>query len=221
MKIIPAALLALALPLLALATESARIERDLGQGLAYARVHSLPADLPAAPARLGALVLDLRYALSSSDGVTTLGAWLKFRASARTPVFVLVNGGTAPAVLEFLETADPMPGLLTLGAASSKFVPDVALRVSAATERAAYDALEHGTPVATLLTDNPAKPRHDEAEIAQEHAAPSAGSDDDETGPEGSVSASPALPAPPPPLIDTTLQRAVHLHRALLALKKI
>ena len=221
MKIIHAALLALALPLLALATESARIERDLGQGLAYARVHSLPADLPAAPARLGALVLDLRYALSSSDGVTTLGAWLKFRASARTPVYVLVNSGTAPAVLEFLETADPMPGLLTLGAASSKFVPDVTLRVSAATERAAYDALEHGTPVATLLTDNPTKPRHDEAEIAQEHAAPSAGSDDDETGPEESVSASPALPAPPPPLIDTTLQRAVHLHRALLALKKI
>jgi len=221
MKNFFALLLGLALPLLAPATEPARIERDLGQGLAYVRAHSLPADLPPAPARPGALVLDLRYARSTLDGVTTLGAWLKFRATARTPVFVLVNGGTAPAVLEFLETADPMPGLLTLGAASSKFVPDVTLRVSAVTERAAYDALEHGTPVATLLTDNPGKPRHDEAEIAQEHAAPSAGSDDDETGPDDSGQPAVNPPAPPAPLIDTTLQRAVHLHRALLALRKI
>ncbi len=221
MKKISAALLAFALPLLSLATEALPLERDLGQGLAYVRIHSLPADLPPAPAKPGALVLDLRYARGSADAVAILGAWLKFRASAHTPVFVLVNAGTAPAVLEFLEDTEPMPGLLTLGTASSKFVPDVTLRISAATERSAYDALEHGTPLETLLTDNPTKPRHDEAAIAQDHAASSADSEDDEAGPDDSRTPAAVLPVAPPPLIDSALQRAVHLHRALLALKKI
>jgi hypothetical protein len=221
MKTISSILLGLALPLLVLAAEPARIERDLGQGLAYVRVHSLPADLPPTPAKPGPLVLDLRYARGNPDAATTLGAWLKFRTSARTPVFILVNGGTAPAVLEILETTEPMPGLLTLGAASSKYVPDVTLRISAAIERSAYDALEHGMPVETLLADNPTKPRHDEAAIAQDHAASATGSDDDEPALDDSSSPAPAAPPAPPPLIDAALQRAVQMHRALLALKRI
>jgi hypothetical protein len=221
MKKISSLLLGLALPLLVLAAEPVRFERDLGRGLAYVRVHSLPADLPPTPAKPGPLVLDLRYARGNPDAATTLGAWLKFRASARTPVFILVNGGTAPAVLEFLENTEPLPGLLTLGAASSKFVPDVTLRIAPATERSAYDALEHGLPVETLLTDNPTKPRHDEAAIAQDHAATGSGAEDDDSALDDSSSPAPALPPAPPPLIDAALQRAVQLHRALLALKKI
>ncbi|MDB6128436.1 MAG: hypothetical protein JWM35_2332 [Verrucomicrobia bacterium] len=209
-------------PLLAPGAESGRIERDLGQGLAYVRVRALPADLPGSTAKSTPFVLDLRYAGANETGVTALGAWLQFHSSLRTPVFVLVNASTASAILDFLETTGDIAGLITLGGASSHFVPDVPLKVSAATERSAYDALEHGTAIETLLTDQPGKVRHDEASIAQERTA-----EPDEPVPgDGDVIADVPEVAPTPalaprPLIDATLQRAVHLHRTLLALRRI
>lgn len=204
-----------------LAATPGRLERDLGQGLAYCRVHALPADLPAAAAKSGALVLDLRYARGDDDAASALGAWLKSRSSAATPVFVLVNAGTAPAVLAYFTAHEPPAGLVTLGAASPGFEPDLALKIPPAGERAAYDALEHGTPVETLLTETSAKPRHDEASIAQERT----GSSDDSAAVDSDLpdpaDAAAATPAAPPALIDFALLRAVHLHRALLALKKL
>lgn len=207
------------LPGLALAAPD-RLERDLGQGLAYCRVHVLPADLPAAPAKPGALVLDLRYASGDDRAAAALVAWLKFRSSAAAPVFVLLNADTAPAVLGWFTSHEPPVGLVTLGAASPRLDTDLVLKISPAAERAAYDALEHGTPVANLLTDNSVKPRHDEASIAQERT----GSPEDTTGdsdPAETAEPKPSTPAVPPPVIDYVLLRAVHLHRALLALKHL
>jgi hypothetical protein len=208
-------------PLVPLAAPPGGIERDLGQGLAYRRLHALPADLPAASAKPGALVLDLRYARGDAAAAAALGAWLQFHAAVRTPVFLLVNAATAPALLDFLEASGPVPGLVTLGPASSRFVPDLPLKIAALTERAAYEALEEGQPVASLLTDHPEKPRHDEAAIAREHAVLPAGDDETDADLSDSSAAAAVPPPVPPPLIDGTLQRAVHLHRALLALKKI
>ena len=212
-------LLALA-PLPAPAANPGRLERDLGQGLAYVRLRQLPADLPQTPTRPGAVVLDLRYTPGDSAAATALGAWLQFRCTAHTPVFILVNAATAPALLDYLEATDPLPGLVTLGLASSHFVPDLPLKIAPVTELSAYAALDHGTPVASLLTDLPDKPRHDEAAIALEHTvAPETA--DDSAGLTDAPATAPAMTVTPPPLIDETLQRAVHLHRALLALKKI
>ena len=112
-------------------------------------------------------------------------------------------------------------GLVTLGTPSPRFEPDIALKISPAAERVAYAALEHGTPVDSLLTDSAVKPRHDEASIAQDRTA---GPGDATTGDPDASDAdetSAATPVAPPPVIDFALQRAVHLHRALLALRKI
>ena len=202
------------------AASAEQLSRDLGKGLVYCRVHALPADLPAATTKPGAVVLDLRYARGEAGGTAALGTWLKSR-NAAAPVFILLNADTAPAVLAYFTAHDPTAGQLTLGAASPGFTPDIALKISAAAERTAYDALEHGTPVDSLLTDPLDKPRHDEAAIAQERTAAA----DDATAPDTDladpVDAATAAPAAPPAVIDYALLRAVHLHRALLALRKL
>jgi hypothetical protein len=217
-KILPLLLLIAAI---ASAAPPVPLERDLGQGLAYCRVHSLPADLPTAAAKQGPLVLDLRYATSDEGAAAALGAWLKFRSSTATPVFVLLNADTAPAVRDFLAALAPPAGLITLGPASPHLAADIAVNISAAAERTAYEALEHGTPLDALLTDSAIKPRHDEAAIALERTSPPDGSAADPDGPDAADPAPTAAPAAPPPVIDAVLQRAVYLHRSLRALKKL
>ena len=214
-------LLLIVAPALAANAPAEPLERDLGHGLAYFRVHSLPADLPATAARRGAVVLDLRYTRGESGATAALGGWLKSHGSTTTPVFVLLNADTAPAVVAYFTSHDPVAGLVTLGGAASGYTPDIALKIHPAAERAAYDALEHGTPVESLLIDSPDKPRHDEASIAQERAAPADESTDADTDIANPGEAAPITPATPRPVIDYALLRAVHLHRALLALRKL
>ncbi|MDB6093853.1 MAG: hypothetical protein JWM32_1415 [Verrucomicrobia bacterium] len=208
-------------PLVTFAESAGRVERDLGLGLAYLRIHALPADLPSAPAKPVATVVDLRYTRSDASAVVALGAWIRFRASVRTPLFVLVNASSAPAILDFFETAAPIPGLVTLGAPSSRFVPDVPLKLANDAERHAYDALEHGASVESLVTDNPTKARHDEASIAQEHALAPLDDDDADGTLSDSAEEAPLKAPAVAPLIDPALQRAIQLHRALLALRKL
>ena len=214
----------------------APLVRQLGQGLAYLRVHVLPADLlsisaqpvplmldlrHASSAKPVPVVLDLRYATAADGAAPALGAWLKAHCSAKTPVFVLVNAETAPALLAYFAAVEAPAGLVTLGPISPRFEPDIALKLSPAAERVAYDALEHGTPLDSLLTDNSVKTRHDEASIAQERTGaagePTTGNDDGADAEETAA----VSPATPPPVIDYALLRAVHLHRALLALRKL
>jgi len=60
-----------------------------------------------------------------------------------------------------------------------------------------------------LLTDNPDKVRNDEASLSKDRVA------------EASAEATDRANKKPAPPIDVALQRAVHLHRALVALRKI
>ena len=206
---------------------AAPLARDLGQGLAYHRVETLPGDLPAADSTpQQPFVLDLRYAHGDAAAGTALDAWLKFHASARTPVFLLVNADTASAVLAPLAARVPSAGLIVIGTASSVLAPDLALKISPAEERRAYDALAAGAPVESLLRDSPDKARNDEARLAKDHrgqpdAALPASDDPLDDPPAPPAAEKPAKPAAPPPLLDVALQRAVHLHRSLKALKKI
>lgn len=189
----------------------APVEHSLGNGLIYVRVHKLPADLPAkreGPA--AACVLDLRYVDAAPEAATAFGAWLKFRAAPRSPVFVVINAGTAPALLRTLRSQAPASGMVVIGPASDQFSPDLVVRSSPEEERKAYDAFENGVAMAALITDSPTKVRVDEASLAKERVAEPA---------EGSGGAAAAKRAPP--LVDAAVQRAVHLHRSLLALKKI
>lgn len=207
------------LSLIAIALRAAPLERDLGEGLGYFRVHLAPADLPTNEAlRKRPCVLDLRFAQAEPAAAAVLSGWLKFHAADKTPVFVLVNGGTDPAVLQALHDRDAIAGLLVIGIAAQKFAPDIAVIQSAADERRAYDALEKGTTVAALTTDNPDKQRNDEASLAHDRTTEPAAALDDEESPRAEK-----LPGAKPkgPPIDAALQRAIHLYRALRAMKRV
>src|SRR5271154_3588341 len=147
--------------------------QNLGNGLSYFRVHELPADLPSTPAgRPGPCVLDLRFARSDGTSAPLLAAWVRFNATAATPVFVLENADTSAALLE-LFPASGAGGVIVLAPASEKLSPTVSVHVDAATDRRAYDAVEKGASLSSVLTDNPDKPRIDEAYLEKEHIADS------------------------------------------------
>jgi hypothetical protein len=192
---------------------AAPITHDLGQGLTYVHVASLPADLPGQK-DLRACVLDLRYTQGDATAAAALAAWLKFHASARTPVFVLANADTAAPLLEILNPAQLPAGTLTIGRMGNSFTPDIAVHTDADLERRACDALARGTLPASLLQENSGKTRYDEAAIVRQLAGDE--SPDGTARPPQTDSAD--KPAPPP-LIDRTLQRAVHVHHGLAALK--
>ena len=196
---------------------AAPFERDLGRGLFYERIHAVPADLPTGdPLRRHPCVLDVRYTHGNSGEAVALLAWLKFHANPRTPVFLLVNRQTSPALIAPLASPAAVAGLVVLGTAGSGFDPDIAVNANPAAERRAYLALEKGASVDSLITEKIDKPRTDEALLVREHLSDSALEDQDPDPP--AEGAEPKTLAPP---FDAVLQRAVQLHRALLALKRL
>lgn len=205
-----ARLFPLASVLLIAAVHAAPLEKDLGFGLVYLRPRELPADLPPKPAgRVPPCVVDLRYAKSEGEAAGAFFAWLKERATTRTPVFVLANAETSLALVQPLVDKPRGSGVVVVGIPSGKFRPHVAAAGSPEAERRAYDALGNGSPVAALLTENPDKVRNDEASLSRDRLAEAAADAVDDAA---------GKPAPP---IDGALQRAVHLHRSLVALRKL
>ena len=191
---------------------------DLGQGLAYHRAHSLPADLPgSSPTRPQPLVFDLRYAVGDADAATALSAWLKFRAAPRTPVFLLANSATSPALRAAFADRQHTAGLIVLGLAGSDFFPDIALKTTPEAERLAYDALTDASALARLINPPITKPRNDEARLVADYLA---GRTSEPPATDPAPASTAPTPTPPPPT-DPVLQRAVHLHRSLLALKRL
>jgi hypothetical protein len=198
------------------------IEADLGEGLRYHRAHVLPAELPAPDPRTGMLLLDLRYATADAAAATALDGWIKFRASADTPVTVLVNPGTAPVLHSVFAANQAQPGFVTIGTAHADYSPDIVVTTSPEAERRAYDVLENNGSITALLTENTAKLRHDEASMMRERrqsAEPILDEGFDELSSPEAPKEDPSAATPPP--VDVALQRAVHLHRALRALKRI
>lgn len=194
--------------LLTVPAVAAPLTRDLGQGLVYHRAHELPGDLPAANSTpKQSSVLDLRYARGGGPAAAALETWLKIHAAPAMPTLILANGDTDRELREVIARHEPDRGIMLIGVPARDFRPDLAVQSSAERERQAYDALESGTPLAILLTDNPDKVRNDEASLAKDRLAEAAADD------------LANRPARPP--VDAALQRAVHVHRALLALKKI
>lgn len=196
----------------ALLLSAAPPERDLGEGLVLVRVRQLPADLPAKPAgKPPACVVDVRYVQADAETAAAFQAWLRFRATPRSPILVLANRETSPALRDPLARHGRGDGIVVIGAPGPGFTPDVAVPVAADVERRAYDALEEGVPLAKLLADNPEKVRNDEANLSRDRL-PDLPPVPAEIKPAGQTA---------PVLVDATLQRAVHLHRALAALRRI
>ena len=201
---------------------------DLGQGLSVLRLVALTAAgrAPASPLTdTPALVLDLRDTTADEPSVAALLAALRARPAGKGVCLVLLSPDTAPALLAALSSTPP--GCLTVGRADGACRPDISVVTTADADKRARAALAAGTPFTALLAPPSAKPRHDEAELAKDHAAgkSSAAQPDPETSP--SVPAQPkpqnAQPeiAPAALSVDAVLQHAVQVHRGLLALGKI
>jgi len=209
---------------LALATQcgagAAPLERDLGRGLAYLRVTQVPADLPTKVAEPHkALVLDLRYVSADATAGKAFEAWLRFRASASSPLTILINAETSPLLLRVFIDSPLPPGVVTIGPVSNEFRADIPVDASPQADRLAYDALAKGTPVEELVAHKLDKPRRDEAELARQHN--NGNTDEDVEEPAPKPAATPAVPAVDAPVTDLVLARAVQLHRALLALRRL
>ena len=195
------------------------IERPIADNIRFLRSHVLPADLPGSDIKTGPIVLDLRYTLAEAEAAVALDAWLKFRATPRTPVVILINPDTAPALRELFQPTKKHAHVITMGRAAAEMNPDISIQISAEDERRAYDALENGSTIAALTVENADKPRVDEASIMRSRSenggvlADASALDDLAPGEKK------AAPAPPLP-IDHVLQRAIHLQHALQALKR-
>jgi hypothetical protein len=214
-KIFPSFLVLLLLAGPARATELT----DLGQGLGYLRLHSAAEaekTLRSAVSGAGALVLDLRHVSADESAAAALRAGLAGHATG-APLFVLVGPDT-PAAFTAVLAAAPA-AVLTLGLAGTQPAPRVVIKADATAERLAFDAVDAGTPVATLINGKVEKERFDEATLMDEfkngnpNAEPPPAADPTEAKADGTETK-------PAPLVDRVLQRAVHLHRALLALRK-
>ena len=195
------------------ALQAEPITRDLGENLYYLRARVLPGDLPPEALKEKTVIL------AEDEATTALQTWLQSRAMAETPVFVLINAGTAPALREFLAEQRSHSRLITIGRTASGFEPDISVESSDDEERRAYDALTPDIRIETLLTENADKPRIDEASIMRARA--DAQDEPIEANPLDRLTPTEKKTDSPPPPIDRALQRAVHLHRALLALRKL
>jgi len=212
----------------------AAIEKDLGQALAYFRVTDASADQAAvidAIEHRPALVLDLRSLSADDEFADKIHAVLAKTPAAHAVRIVLINSSTAPALVTTLND-DNLNAVITIGPRSAVIKPDVAVTTSDDDDRKAFAALTSGTPLETLIADTRDKRRYDEAKLVHDHAngiipgdaeLPADAEDDSVAEPTSGKKAADAekKPEPPPPLHDLVLERAVQLHRSLLALKKL
>ena len=198
------------------------VARDLGNDLQYFRAQVLPADLPTTEVKPTPLILDLRYTLAETEAATLLDRWLAARATEKTPVFLLLNSETAPALRELLIGRDTRrPHVISIGRITvGNEKPDISIPTTPEEERRAYEAFERAPSVQSLLVENADKPRVDEASIMK--ARTEAEEEELDVNPLDRITPTDTKPpATPPPPIDRALQRAVHLHQALRALKRL
>jgi len=211
-------LLVFALPFSALTLPAAAL-LDLGQKLTYVRLHHLLADLAQVAAVWSAptLIIDVRYAIEEGTRVTGVGLQARPRTA---PLFVLVGPATPESAIVALRLF--APGLITLGLPAPGLTPDIPLRIKPEDDRRAYDALDSGVSMESLLSEKLTKRRFDEAALVQERAeVPGAA----EATTAATLPAKPDRPAtavaPPVEPTDAVLLRAVQIHRTLLALGRL
>lgn len=204
------------------ASPAAADPSDLGRGLRYFRAGALVTDLAALGAALasGPLVLDLRAAQGDAVSTARLQELLAQRSSAApasSPLFVLLSADT-PADIRSAVPASPV--VVTLGCAGPGFAPALVVSTDLAHDRAAIAELAAGRPARDLIGVKLDKPRFDEAHLARNHAS-GHHSEDQQSSTTDTKDKPAAPPAPEAPIQDLVLQRAVFLHRALLALGRI
>ncbi len=183
---------------------------ELGDGLGYVRVHSAVVEreaLAAALAQPRALVLDLRYPQDERGADEALRQALAGRATGAR-LYVLVSPATPVPVVGVVAAQGNR--IVTLGVKGARPEPQVGVLQGADDDRRAFDAHTAGTALAELISGKIQKERYDEASLIEEFKH---GFSDPKpvVAPSGDT---------PPRLTDRVLQRALHLHRAFLALRR-
>ena len=202
---------------------------ELGDGLDYVRVRNLDTETPVA-AR-AAMIVDLRGSSGTSPQAAKRLAVLLDVASPGAIRLVLVDGATAANLVSLLKSTPSR--LLTLGAAASGLAVDIAVATTVESDLKAREAIDAGTPLPDLLEPKREKRRYDEAAMVRDHAnglpvpesppetdLPNTGGDA-ETGGKAVSGSSAPKEAKAKPLVDQVLQRAIHIHQALRALKRL
>jgi len=211
----------------------AALEKELGQALAYLRVTDAHADATLAIdtiQRRPALVLDLRSLPVANGLAEAVQAALAKPPAPHAVRIVLINSTTAPELVAAI--TDALPSVITIGPRSPAIAPDIAVAVSDEDDRKAFAALANGTPLEKLISDAHDKLRYDEARLVQDHAnginppdsaLPADAEDDSVITEPADEKKSPdsTKKTAPVAVTDLVLERAVQLHRSLLALKKL
>ena len=189
---------------------------DLGADLAYLHIKSLADAAPLLPTALSAqrpLVLDLRYATSDAAALAVFQTAL---ARHPAPLFILFSTATPQEIITVVKQS--AGAIITLSVAGAAAPAQIQVQADPAADRLAYEALGQGTLPAILVTGKIEKERFDEATLVQEFKN---GNPDAEPPPLPDPTQPKLNQAAPvkAPLIDRVLQRAIQLHRALLALE--
>ncbi|HEY5553132.1 MAG TPA: hypothetical protein VIK52_14660 [Opitutaceae bacterium] len=216
LRIVVLALFAISLAAAAHAADAttAAFTADLGNGLRYVR---LP-DASVIAKFEGTQVVDLRFTDALEESAEGLARHLQTAAKSGATLFVLVNGATDPLLRRELATVQGTARpLLLIGPATPELAPEIVTSPDLEEERRACDAIAAGTPPADLIKEALEKPRFDEAELVRTRAI---GGDDEPTDGTEPPPAPDAEPKPAP-LKDLSLQRAVFMHRALIALGRL
>jgi len=213
-NLLPALFLALVLTELTRAAPPEPI--DLGANLAYLHIKSLADAAPLLSAAQSAqrpLVLDLRYATSEAAALSVFQTAL---ARHPAPLFILFSTATPQEIIAVVKQS--AGAIITLSVAGAAAPAQIQVKADPAADRLAYEALGQGTLPAILVTGKIEKERFDEATLVQEFKN---GNPDAEPPPLPDPTQPKLNQAAPvkAPLIDRVLQRAVQLHRALLALE--
>lgn len=217
---------------------------DLGSGLSYLRVHVLADSakgLTTAVREQNFIILDLRHATTTAETTEQLRVAFMARES-KPPALILVGPATPAAIGATLTLVAGK--CVVLGIKDSIPLPQVIIEQSADSDLRAYEALDAGQLMASLISGKIDKDRFDEAALMKEFnsgntntALPAVTTVERPASPNPAAkqvipqklpsSAKPVagITEPPAagavePLTDRVLQRAVHLHRALIALRR-
>ncbi|MET0262428.1 MAG: hypothetical protein ABW223_05995 [Rariglobus sp.] len=182
---------------------------SLGPDLSYIRAGT---DVATATKSIGngSAVLDLRYATDEAAAAPLFTAIKSAPANPQRILIVLLSPETSLGLRARLAG---LSRILTVGRAATDFKTDIVVTTSSEADRRAFDALVAGTPPEKLMIENADKPRFDESTLVKEHATGIAA--------EHPTPSKTEADAPEKPLVDAVLQRAVHIHRGLVALRKI
>ena len=165
----------------------------------------------------GPQVVDLRFTDALEESAEGLAGRLRVAADSGTTLIVLFNAATDPLLrAELAKIQETRGSILFIGPVTDELAPEICVASDLEQDRRACDALAAGVPPAELITEVLEKTRFDEAHLVRSRAN---GNPDGTADP--AAATTPADPAKPERPKDTSLQRAVFLHRALLALGRI